>query len=171
MQKNNLIPGTRILKTLIAIVLSLFVAKLLSLDSTTIATISLFSINTSFADTKRLAQERLIGVLIAGIYTFVVVTLISFVWEINLSSNVYYVLVVIFMLLLMQSMIWVGLKNSFIYAIMVYIGIVFGIGRFSPDIAAIREIVQSTIAILICLFVESSKIINKLGQQLEKIGN
>ena len=106
MQKSNLIPGTRILKTLIAIVLSLFVSKLLSLDSATIATISLFSINTSFEDTKRLAEERFIGVLIAGIYTFVVVTLISFVWEINLSSNVYYVLVVVFMLLLMQTMLW-----------------------------------------------------------------
>lgn len=169
MELKGFVPGTRVLKTLIAIILSIVISKIFSLDTSSMTVIALFSINRTFPDTKKTAKERFVGVIISSIFTYFTLLIISKGWEIQLESFLYYFLSIIFLFILMQLLIGLKLKGSFIYAIIVYLGIIFSNGKYSPSIAVLREAVQSIITLTICLKIDSCKYLNYIGKKLENI--
>lgn len=164
-----IVPGTRVLKTLIAIVVAVLAAKILGLDASTMSVIALFSISTSFEDTKRTAIGRFKGTAFAGVYTYFVILILLKGWEIDPNSFLYYILILIALVILIQVLIRFGQKESFVYAVMIYLSISLGPERFKPFQASVMNIFQAVIGIIVCLKVESSPAINNLGKSLEEI--
>lgn len=167
----NLIPGTRIVKTIAAIAISLIIAMLLNLDAATMTIIALFSITRSYTNTKELAKARFKGTLFASIYTYFVILIVTRGWMLAPKTFLYNIVVIIFLLGLMEALLFLRVKNAFIYAVIVYLGLMLGNAPLSPLMATIRELGQTCITIIICLKVESSKGLAKLGLWLEKQRN
>lgn len=171
--KRNIIlnlPGMRVIKTMISVIIAMAISQLIKIgDLSSIGTIAVFSILPSFEETKSSAIHRLTGVAIAGLYTFFSLTFIKNLLRFTYNSTPYVIFIMLFLIVLMQFIVLSGHKESFGYAVVIYIGICFGYENYYVVDATILKVLESLIAIGVTMFVNSRKSLNNIDEKITKL--
>lgn len=166
-QKFNLIPGMRAIKTFIGVILGMLITYAIGIgDPASVATVVVFTMMKNIEETKNSGINRIKGIVIAGLYTYIILTILKDLVGVTYLSIPYVVSITILLIPLMSLILFTNNHESFALATVVYIGICFGLENYRPFTSALIRIYESTLAVTLCIIINQSKILNK--QQFTK---
>lgn len=163
-------PGMRIIKTCLAVLLCLIIEYFRmpnSLYDSSIAAV--VCLRTTNQDTKRTGIARVIGTLLAGVYSIIVIVLLTSVIGIGPNSLPYYILIALFVLPLMQGLVKLGLPDAVSIATIVYLIVCISTTTIGDALSYVPARVMNTIVgILVSIFINWLPILNKLGRKYDE---
>ena len=112
------------------------------------------------------AGDRTIGTLIAGLYSFLFITIFHQQMQMRSDSLGYYVLIGVMTLPLMMLIIALKKQGGLAITVVVFILIVISAGETSPLNYTIERVVGTLIGIGVALFINWLPILNKIGKHL-----
>ncbi len=161
------LPGMRIIKSALAVLISVVIIQLLNYgDLNQAAIAALICVQIDMKSSESQAYSRLMGTFVAGIYSYLVLELLLNVFNLEVGSLAFISLVVVFMALLMHILVFLRLQTSVSIGAIVYLVICFGYAGAGPLAYAINRTLSTLLGVLVALFVNWIPILEKTGEKL-----
>jgi uncharacterized membrane protein YgaE (UPF0421/DUF939 family) len=160
-------PGMRVIKTCLAITICLIIEffRVTSMPyHSSIAAI--VCMQPTLKSTLKTAGDRTIGTLIAGLYSFLFITLFHQQLQMRLGSLSYFILIGVMTLPLMMLIIAFKKQGGLAITVVVFILIVINAGETNPFNYTIERVFGTLIGIGVALFINWLPILNKIGKRL-----
>ncbi len=162
-------PGMRVIKTALAVTISLvieFYRGSSMPDNTCIAAV--VCIQPTLKSTWQTAIDRTLGTIIAGVYSYVLAILLRQIWDIQLNTIGFYLLIGLLSFPLMAIMIAIKKPGALVITAIVYLVIMINISDTDPLSYTIERVVATLIGIAVALFVNWLPPLNKIGNKMGK---
>lgn len=160
-------PGMRVIKTCLAITICLIIEFFRGTSMPYHSSIAaIVCMQPTLKSTFRTAGDRTIGTLIAGIYSFLFITIFHQQMQMSLDSFSYFILIGVMTLPLMMLIIALKKQGGLAITVVVFILIVISAGETNPLNYTIERVVGTLIGIGVALFINWLPILNKIGKHL-----
>ena len=160
-------PGMRVIKTCLAITICLIIEYFRGTSMPYHSSIAaIVCMQPTLKSTFKTASDRTIGTLIAGIYSFLFITIFHQQVHMPLNSLSYFLLIGVLTLPLMMVIIALKKQGGLAITVVVFILIVISAGETDPLIYTIERVVGTLIGIGVALFINWLPILNKIGKHL-----
>ncbi|HPR34345.1 MAG TPA: aromatic acid exporter family protein [Anaerolineaceae bacterium] len=160
-------PGMRVIKTFLAITICLIIEHFRGTSMPYHSSIAaIVCMQPTLKSTFKTAGDRTIGTLIAGLYSFLFITIFHQQLQMRSDSLGYYVLIGVMTLPLMMLIIALKKQGGLAITVVVFILIVISAGETSPLNYTIERVVGTLIGIGVALFINWLPILNKIGKHL-----
>ena len=160
-------PGMRVIKTCLAITICLIIEYFRGTSMPYHSSIAaIVCMQPTLKSTFKTAGDRTIGTLIAGIYSFLFITIFHQQMQMSLDSFSYYVLIGVMTLPLMMLIIAFKKQGGLAITVVVFILIVINAGETNPLNYTIERVVGTLIGIGVALFINWLPILNQIGKRL-----
>ncbi len=162
-------PGMRMIKTMLAVMLCLLVDWLRMADSPVNAAIAaIVCVQQDLATTWKISRNRVAGTVLAGFYAYLFLLLFVVRLEISDTSLLYYMLVAIFLLPLMQLLVSLKLPGGVAIGAIVFLIICISSGKDDPLAYSFGRTLDTLIGIAFAMFVNWLPFLNRIGKKLLK---
>ena len=163
-----LLPGMRIIKTTIAVLIVALIFTLTDVWSPLYAVLAVIvCTETDMESSWDKSLARLKGTAFAGFYAFLILRLLE-VLGVEVNSILFIVIVVILLMPLMRILVALQSQSSVSIAGIVYSVICFGVHRNNPLDYAISRTLTTMSGIIVALLVNSLSILNFWGEKLNE---
>ena len=160
-------PGMRVIKTCLAITICLIIEYFRGTSMPYHSSIAaIVCMQPTLKSTFKTASDRTIGTLIAGIYSFLFITIFHQQMHMPLNSLSYFLLIGVLTLPLMMLIIALKKQGGLAITVVVFILIVISAGETDPLIYTIERVVGTLFGIGVALFINWLPILNKIGKHL-----
>ena len=162
-----LIPGMRILKTGLGIILCVVLFLFFDFgDPVTAAVAVVICTQANIRSTFKVSIDRAKGTMIAGVYGFLVHQLLIVLLGLSSTSLLYIFLVIFLLMPMMHFMVFLRSKNGVAIASIVYLIICFSSGLNDPFWYAANRIFDTLVGIVAALLINWIPILNQWGKHL-----
>ena len=160
-------PGMRVIKTFLAITICLIIEHFRGTSMPYHSSIAaIVCMQPTLKSTFKTAGDRTIGTLIAGLYSFLFITIFHQQLQMRSDSLGYYVLIGVMTLPLMMLIIALKKQGGLAITVVVFILIVISAGETNPLNYTIERVLGTLIGIGVALFINWLPILNKIGKHL-----
>lgn len=160
-------PGMRVIKTCLAITICLIIEFFRGTSMPYHSSIAaIVCMQPTLKSTFKTAGDRTIGTLIAGIYSFLFITIFHQQMQMSLDSFSYFILIGVMTLPLMMLIIALKKQGGLAITVVVFILIVISAGETNPLNYTIERVLGTLIGIGVALFINWLPILNKIGKHL-----
>jgi len=160
-------PGMRVIKTFLAITICLIIEHFRGTSMPYHSSIAaIVCMQPTLKSTFKTAGDRTIGTLIAGLYSFLFITVFLQQMQMTPDSLGYYILIGAMTLPLMMLIIALKKQGGLAITVVVFILIVINAGETNPLNYTIERVVGTLIGIGVALFINWLPILNKIGKHL-----
>lgn len=160
-------PGMRIIKTGLAILICLIIDYLRGAESPTQGAIAaLFCLQQNLDSTFESSINRVIGTAIAGVYAYGFLILLFQVFKLNPHQILYFLIVVLGTVILMQIVVSLNRPGGAAIAAMVFLSISVGSNPSSPLQYTLTSVVNTLVGIFAALLADWFPPLNKLGAKV-----
>lgn len=161
-------PGMRIIRTSLAVLICLMIGWFIPAISPYNAAIAaIVCMQPDLHMTLFTARHRVIGTIISGIYSYLIVLLFVDLLGINPLSLGFFVLIGIFILPLMHILAEVKMHESVAIAAVVYIVIGLNAAEANPLLESISRVIATLIGIAVALFINWLPVFDRWGQAMQ----
>ena len=116
-------------------------------------------------NTKATAKNRIVGTLISGFYSVVVIFILTRILSIELNSLIYYIIISLLIMPLMTLLVNLHLEKSVLVASVVYIlCCATNRGNQAPIQFMIYRVIDSTLGILVSLLINWLPLLNRSNE-------
>ncbi len=162
-------PGMRMIKTTLAVILCLIVDWLRVADSPYNAAIAaIVCMQQDLASSWKISRNRVVGTLIAGVYAYLFLLVFSVKLGLSDSSLLYYVLVGVFMLPLMQLLVSFKYAGGVAIGSIVFLLICLTSGKADPLAYSFSRTLDTLIGIALAMVVNWLPFLNQWGEKLQQ---
>ncbi len=160
-------PGMRVIKTCLAITICLIIEYFRGTDMPYHSSIAaIVCMQPTLKSTFKTAGDRTIGTLIAGLYSFLFITVFYQQLQMSLDTLSYFILIGVMTLPLMIIIIALKKQGGLAITVVVFLLVVINAGETNPLVYTIERVVGTLIGIGVALFINWLPILNKIGKRL-----
>lgn len=161
-------PGMRIIKTGIALLLSLLVTRLYaSPDDIQAPIAAIVCLGQSMQHTKEMSFNRIFGTVYAGLLAILFMFFSLSVLKLSSSSFLYYLLVALFTAMLMWSLILIKKPGAVVISSIVFVIITSMMMNENYLMRAMTRVMNTIVGVLIAILVNWFPLLNRLGKKMQ----
>lgn len=156
-------PGMRIIKTSLAVILCFILDYFRGYPYPYNSAItSIICMQQNLPNTRLVAKNRILGTLISGIYSVIVIFILTEILSVKLNSLFYFIIIGLLIVPLMTLLVNLNLEKSVLVASVIYIlCCITSLGNKTPIMFMIFRVIDSTLGILVSLFINWLPLLNR----------
>lgn len=160
-------PGMRIIKTSLAIIICFMIDYLRGYAYPyNCAITAIICMQQNLPNAKSAAKNRIYGTFFSGIYSISVIYFLTKVLSMELNSFFYFISIGVLVVPLMTLLVNLGLEKSILVATVIYIlCCITSLGNKRPIMYMLFRVVDSTLGILVSLFINWLPILNRANRE------